>query len=85
MATKTKTKKTKAASEPKKSKMQRIMFEKDITRSALHTATGIAQPTLSNLIKGQTKFRERTLRDIENFLKMPREQFLGFEEENKKD
>lgn len=81
MATKTKKRKSEKSSESNKTKMQRIMFEKNISRSELHNATGIAQPTLSNLIKGQTKFRERTLRDIENFLKIPREQFLGFEEE----
>ena len=78
----------------RKTKLERIMFERcpPMKVNELQEKTGIANPTLFNIIKGRkTKvedFRKRTLRDLEKFLGVPPEQFLGWEEtggEEKKD
>ena len=68
---------------PKKTKLERILFEENISMKDLHDGTGIAYPTLFNMAKGRkTTFRNRTIRDLEEFLKRPSEQFLGFEGES---
>lgn len=68
----------------RKTKLQRLMFERDISMKKLHEDTGVAYPTLFNIEKGRKTsvedFRKRTLRDLENYLKVPPEQFIGWEE-----
>lgn len=81
---KAKAKTKKAKSSKKKSKLERIMFEENIPRHKLKKGTGLSQPVLSRLINGSTVFRNRTIRDMELYLKRPAEQFLGFEGEKVK-
>jgi len=68
------------------SKLKRIMTEKNIEMKELHEGTGIANPTLFNIYFARkielTDFRDRTLRDLETFLKVPREQFIGLEDKS---
>lgn len=79
---KPKTKKSKKPEISQKTRLERIMFEENIKVNQLHEGTGIAYPTLFNMIKGRkTTFRKRTIRDMETYLKRPAEQFLGFEGE----
>lgn len=70
----------------RKTKLARLMFERGISMKKLHEDTGIAYPTLFNIEKGRKtsveNFRKRTIRDLENYLKLPAEQFIGWEEES---
>lgn len=69
----------------KHTKLEKIMFDRGISKKALHEKTGIAYPTLFNILKGRKTnvddFRKRTLRDLELFLGVPPEKFIGWEGE----
>jgi len=81
-----KPKKNKEPIKSQKTKLERIMFEENISMKKLQEGTGIAYPTLFNITKGRkTTFRKRTIRDLEIFLKRPSDQFLGFEDEKLSD
>lgn len=67
----------------RKQKLDRIMFEKDISLDELHDGTKLANPSLLHITKARkiaiTEFRERTLIDIEKFVGVPPKDFLGWE------
>ena len=67
----------------RKQKLDRIMFEKDISLDALHDGTKLANPSLLHITKARkiaiTEFRERTLIDLEEFVGVPPKDFLGWE------
>ena len=67
-----------------KTKLQRIMFERDISLDELHERTKLANPVLLHIKKGRkiaiTEFRERTLIDVEKKgVGVPPKDFLGWE------
>ena len=67
----------------RKTKLKRIMFEKDIKLKKLKDGTKLANPSLLHIEKGRkiaiTEFRERTLIDVEKFVEVPPTDFLGWE------
>jgi len=80
---KPKVRKLKKTGIPKKTKLERILFEESISMKQLQEGTSIAYPTLFNLVKGRTTSGStRTIRDLEIFLNRPAEEFLGFEGQN---
>jgi transcriptional regulator with XRE-family HTH domain len=68
----------------KKTKLKNIMYDRGISLTELHNGTGISFPILLDIKQGRrtlrTEFYKRTIRDLEQFLSLPAEEFLGWEE-----
>lgn len=78
-----------AKKEKRKGKLDRIMYEKNISLKKLHIVTGLANPVLLDIKKCRRTSREefdaRTILTLEKFLKIPAEGFLGWEEKEEKE
>ena len=70
----------------RKTKLENLMYMRNITLKKINKQTGIAYPTLLNIKKGRKTdinfFRKRTIKDLEKFLECPAHNFIGWE--NKK-
>lgn len=70
----------------RKTKLERIMDERNIAMIDLHEQTGLSNPLLFDIYFGRrtevAEFEKRSLRDLEDCLGLPPEKFLGWEDES---
>lgn len=68
--------------EIKKSKFERLLFEKGMTLKEVHNETHVAYPTLINLKKGRRlNYRKRTLIDVALYMNVPVSDLLEDDDE----